>query len=536
MKSFLKTRKGMICCIAAAVVLVAAVAIGSYALWLSGQNKFQDLTIELGTEAVSLKDFTTRYARTGKISFVSDPAVVDLNKTGQTELTLKHGNREETVTLTVQDTTAPTANILQRYCVSDYTIPEAGALVSDIQDEDTVSVYYELQPVIPLNYTDTTVRVVVEDASGNRVSQDCVLSFRWLREEYDLELGDTLTKDMLLFNPQRDEGFLGQDMLDYINETGVGTYVVTGQVNGIEQSCTVTVQDTQGPELVLENVQRYPGKEVELEDFVRSVSDATGVEAVRLVSEVSTETLGKFTVVVEAKDTCGNVSTGETTLWVTNDMTAPKLTGSLATLTVDKHAGIDLLEGFYAEDQVDGACEVVCDTGKLDLTKAGTYYVTYSATDTSGNVASAKRKVIVNHDEEDTKALVKEIAATLSDDVEEIRDYVRNTIAYSSSWGDEDPIWYGFTDKVGNCYVHALTLQALLEEKGYETQLIWVTSKTHYWLIVKLPEGWRHIDATPSPIHSRYSIMTDDLRYATLSGRNWDRSAWPACVEETEGE
>lgn len=538
-KNFFKTlanhKKTLIWGLAAVLVIVGVIcgfAAGRYAK----QPKFQSLTVELGTESVSLQDFLTQYGKAGKASFVSDPSVIDLNRVGSYELTLQHGTKQETVTLTVCDTTAPEASFSERYCIADYTIPDAQTLVSEIRDEDTVSIFYDVQPVIPMDYADMTVRVVVEDASGNRTTGESILSFRWLREEYNLELGQILTKEQLLFNPLRDQELVDQGMLDFINESGEGTYIVTGKVGQLEQTCTVVVADTKGPELVLQTQRRYPGKDASVDDFVVSVSDASEVTGVRMVGEVDFDTLGEYPVTIEAEDSRGNVTSQQTTLWITNDMKAPELKGPLTTVYTDKNTEPELLEGFSAKDKVDGVCEVTCDTSKVDLTQAGTYYVTYTATDASGNVASAKRKVVVNHDEEDTKAMIKEIAAGLSDDVEEIRDYVRKTIRYNTNWGGDDPVWYGFTTKGGNCYVHALCLQMILEEKGYETQLIWVTAKSHYWLIVKLPEGWRHIDATPSAAHSRYSIMTDDLRYATLNGRNWDRSAWPACVEETEGD
>ena len=90
-------------------------------------------------------------------------------------------------------------------------------------------------------------------------------------------------------------------------------------------------------------------------------------------------------------------------------------------------------------------------------------------------------------------------------------------------------MWYGFTNKVGNCYVHALCLQRLLSAKGYSTKLIWVTNKSHYWLLINLGGTWWHIDATPTPAHSRYSLMNDEMRLATLNGRKWDFESWPAC-------
>ena len=76
----------------------------------------------------------------------------------------------------------------------------------------------------------------------------------------------------------------------------------------------------------------------------------------------------------------------------------------------------------------------------------------------------------------------------------------------------------------------------LLEAKGYETNLIWVTDKSHYWLQVNLDGVWKHIDATPGVRHTKYSLMNDFERYETLyiaeekRQRDWDRTKWPACT------
>ena len=130
---------------------------------------------------------------------------------------------------------------------------------------------------------------------------------------------------------------------------------------------------------------------------------------------------------------------------------------------------------------------------------------------------------------EDTAAMVREIADSLGNDPEEIRDYVRSSIRYNHDWGGEDPIWYGFTTRTGNCYVHAQCLKAIFDLKGIESQFIWVVDKSHYWLQVKIDGAWKHIDPTPGPSHSKYSLMSDAQRLSTLSGRKWDTSLWPAC-------
>jgi hypothetical protein len=133
-------------------------------------------------------------------------------------------------------------------------------------------------------------------------------------------------------------------------------------------------------------------------------------------------------------------------------------------------------------------------------------------------------------------ALVAQYADQLSDDPEEIMYWCYENIWYwGDGWGEGDPVWYGLTYWEGNCYVHAYCLQAILDHKGYETQLIWTTEKTHYWVLVNIGgEGedavWRHIDSTPGDIHLGYGLMDDEHRLWTLSGgRVWDFDQWPAC-------
>lgn len=175
-----------------------------------------------------------------------------------------------------------------------------------------------------------------------------------------------------------------------------------------------------------------------------------------------------------------------------------------------------------------GKCEFTVNSSAVDVNNEGTYYATYTSTDKSGNKTTAKRKIVVSHNSSDLKALVKKIASSLSNDVEAIRDYCRNNIKYSTNWGGSDPVWYGFTEYRGNCYVHAMCFQAILKEKGYATQLIWTTDKTHYWNLVKINGVWRHMDSTPGIKHTKYSIMTDEQRLSILQGRTWDTSKWPA--------
>lgn len=526
MKELLKNKKVII---AAAVVLAAAIIFGAYSIWLYQQPKFQNVTVELGTDTVKVEQFLTEYANPKRVSFGSDVSQIDLNQACENELILRHGNQEETVVLQVVDTTAPVAEFATDLVFqADHVLTPEDFVVS-VEDFAVTTLAFAEEPQMPYDCSDITVTVLVTDASGNSVQGECTAGFTWLRETVALEYGDTLELADVLVFPEEDAEMIAQEELDFINSAEPGEYVITSTNDVKTVECVVTVADTLGPVLEVTDVKRYPGDTCDVEAFLVSAEDVSGQVEVRLMTELTFDELGIQEVVIEAEDIYGNITQVQTHLSITNDHEAPKLQG-VEDLTVDKHTEIDYLEGITATDNIDPECKIEVDASGVDVDAAGTYYAVYTVTDNSLNTTTVKRKINVNHDEEDVKALVQSIAAQLSDDPEEIRDYVR-TISYSTNWGGDDPVWFGFTKGTGNCYVHAMCLQALFNEKGIENQLIWVTSKSrpHYWLIFKMGDVWRHIDATPTRNHMVYSIMTDKQRLASLGGRKWDFDAWPAC-------
>ena len=528
MRSFLKSIWGQLCI---AVLCIAAVSFSLFCVYQYEQYlkpKFQDVTVELGTESITMAQFLTEDADPAKASFASDISHVDIGKVGSYALTMKHGSKEETVTLTVEDTVAPTAQFITQTTRSTDYIPQPSDFVTEYFDLDAVTLSFQEDVVIPENYANLPLTVVVADASGNAITQECTVKFAWMKEAITLELGQSLSKDMLLYNLERDADLLSQEDIDKINASGVGAYELHCTVEDADICCIVTVQDTTAPELKLKNVSLEEGARIRLDDFVKSAEDLSGDVKLEFVAQPTSTILGKQTVKIRATDASGNSVVKSTQLTVQYDVTAPVLKG-LKNMRVAQHSTPDYMKGVSATDNKDKSVSITYDASKVNTDKAGTYYVTYTARDDSGNVTTSKRKVTVKHDQADTDALVKSIAAKLSSDPEKLRNYVRSTIRYNHNWGGSDPVWYGFKNKAGNCYVHAVCLRELLREKGHTCQLIWTTQKTHYWLIIKITGTWKHIDPTPGRLHSKYSLMNDEQRLSTLSGRTWDFSKWPAC-------
>ncbi len=541
MTRLLKSTAFKICLCVGAVVLLLAGGL----IWYLTLPKFQDLTLELGAQMPKIEDFQTKYAISALSKQLTDEVYIDMRLVGKQTVEFSHGWQKYTVTLTIQDTTAPEVVFRDVTAYID-EVPEAEDFVERVTDESKVTISLAAPLLPPENYGNTTASVKVTDAHGNTTTGQCMVHYAWLERELKLEYGQTLTKELLLLRPEKDAHLLDQAVLDEINGAGVGTYTITSVDGDITCVCQVTVEDTVCPELELRNKKVYVGDVVTVEDFVVSAADLSGDVKVELTTPLDTSAAGEFTLVFVATDAHGNTTTKEATLEVVKDTAGPVFSG-MSAMTVEKHSTPDFLKGVKATDSQDGAITFTCDSSKVNLSKAGTYYAIYSATDSAGNTTTYRRKITVNYNDEDALALIRAEADKLPDnDAEALRDYVRDKIRYSHNWGGKDPtkgdpepdyvyVWYGMKNKNGNCYVHAMVLDYMLKAKGFETKLIWVTDKSHYWNMVNIGGTWYHIDSTPGNRHTKYSLMNDAQRYETLyiaeenRQRDWDRSQWPTC-------
>ena len=97
----------MISVMMAILLLILSLGYLGFDFYLDSVVLFQDLTVELGAESVGIRDFLTQKMTPVQICWVSDPTRVDLGKVGNHKITLGYGERSQTVTLTIQDTTAP---------------------------------------------------------------------------------------------------------------------------------------------------------------------------------------------------------------------------------------------------------------------------------------------------------------------------------------------------------------------------------------------------------------------------------------------
>lgn len=505
-----------------AVLTVLGLLLGGFIWWNNEFNTpFQNVTLELGDPIPEIAAFIAEGERAEDARFVTDIQPL-VGQAGTHTVTLCSRTARQSVKLTVVDTTAPEVVFRDIFADRETALtPEQ--FVLEAKDLSPITVKFLEEPAGDTSAEETKVTVVVTDSCGNATQGACTVTYSWMHPTLTLELGQQVTKEMILLNPARDADLLEQSQLDAINASPVGTYTVTAG----EGVCEVTVADTTAPVLELKAVKMDSNQKLSIDQFVKKVSDASGDVKLSYEKTPDHTKEGDHKVTVIATDASGNETRGETTLKVSYDTTPPVFSGVKA-ITVKRGATPNYEKGVKATDSRDGAVKFTVDTSRVNTDKTGTYYAIYTATDSSGNTATYRRKITVGHGPEDTAKLIRDTAAKLPADPVAISNWVAKNIKYNTNWGGDDPIWYGYKNKKGNCYVHAKILEALLKEKGFQTQIIWVTDKSHYWNLVYVDGAWRHIDSTPGTKHPKY-LMNDNQRHANLQGRDWDRTKWPKC-------
>ncbi len=395
LREFLNTKQGIACTIAAAVVVLAALVFGGYEIWYNTQDLFHDVTIELGTESVDITDFMNNKSRASDVRFVTDVSKVNIGRVGDTKITLALGDKEETVTLRVEDTTPPDVEFVDRLVKTLSYQPNAEDFVENVEDYSATTVQFAEEPDRIKSYEEVPVTIIVADSSGNVTEKECTLCYRWILEEYTIELGEELTAEELLVDVGESKELINQEEIDAINSAGAGEYTIVSDYQNMRETCLVRVVDTIAPELELTSVSVYVGREVDLDSFVTYVNDASHEVELRLASDLPYDTAGKYTVTIEAEDPSGNVTVKSTVLSVTGSYNPPVFSG-LTTLTVYIGSGApNYTAGVSATSSSGVSCRFTYNDSGVNYNVAGTYYVVYTATDSSGNTTTANRRVIV---------------------------------------------------------------------------------------------------------------------------------------------
>ena len=203
-----------------------------------------------------------------------------------------------------------------------------------------------------------------------------------------------------------------------------------------------------------------------------------------------------------------------------------------------------------------GNAQLTVNRDAVDTEVAGTYPVTYIATDDAGNETSVtvqftlleKPKGYV--DPETVYEMAQEILDQITtDDMSDmevafaIYQWTKTNIGYvgssdKSSW--TAAAYQAFTQRSGDCYNYFAAAKAMYTVAGIENVDV-VKSDTshssHFWSLINLGDGWYHVDCTPRRNVGYFFMNTDaELEAYSVKNKNshiYESSLYPERATES---
>jgi len=330
-----------------------------------------------------------------------------------------------------------------------------------------------------------------------------------------------------------------------------GSYDVRLLVDGVEAVSTLQIKDTTAPSLVLTKAQTWLNKPIEptaFIDFGLSTDNSDAFEAVYAVTpDWSLE--GEQEVSITATDASGNTASATATLLIKKDTKAPVVTVTDIDVKVGGTVSYKKAVSYYDDIDTKEEMKLSIERSGVDLKTVGTYSVTYTVTDCSGNATSVTGKInVLNEapkweDEDAIHAKAKSIldkilkeGMTEREKAKAIYTWTKTNIGYISHSEKGNYIrgaYEGLFKQQGDCFVYAATAKELLTMAEIPNIDIVksTTNPSHYWNLVYIEDGWYHFDTTPRKDKSDFFLLTDaELEAYSSAHKNthiFDRSLYP---------
>jgi len=404
-------------------------------------------------------------------------------------------------TIIVRDTTRPVISITGSstiYVEIGSSYSDAGATWSDAVDgsgsansSGTVNTNVLGSYTITYSYTDSSGNsaytksrtVVVRDTTAPS------LSLNGDSTVY-VGLGGTYTEQGATYSDNVD-GSGSANVSGTVDTNTLGSYTITYSYTDSSGNTatsitrTVIVEDQTKPLLTLNGDStiyvEYNGTYSELGAVFNDNVDGTGDAVVS--GTVDTSTLGSYTITYSYTDANGNVADTITRTVIVEDSTKPVLT-----LNGDSTVYVGL-NGTYTEsgaswtDNYDGSGQAVV-SGTVDTTTLGTYTITYSYTDSNGNVADTITRTVIVEDQTkpvltlngDSTVYVEyngtysELGAIFNDNVDGTGSAVVSGTVDTSTLGSYT-ITYSYTDANGNV-ADTITRTVIVEDSTSPTIIL----------------------------------------------------------------
>lgn len=492
------------------------------------RDKFKDVTIELGTESVRLEDFLVSPIYKKQSKCLSDIKSFDISEVGEYELTFSYKGKIEAVSLTIEDTTPPEVEFVDLNKGLDYKF-DASDFVTLVKDKSAYTINCKNSKEY-LTIGEHHFDIEVVDEFGNTTSSTRKLKIDVFKDEIHHELGNEFLRDELLITPLFGAASITKEHIKSIDINKEGEYLLNLKYEDKEYVTKVNVSDTEGPKILVNNINFYLGSEPKKnEDFIKGINDASGIKDVFYEGTLDYTKVGTYELKIKAIDTLGHKSEAIAVLNVRDDNIGPVISG-LNTIYATKNQTIDFYKGVSSKDAKDGVREFTVDASGVNTAVSGTYYAIYKSSDTSNNVTTKKRKVVVSYNMEDLDNMARSYydKYLVGKSILEITKFIHDKNGYSHTYGsDLDALYQILTRKTGSCRGHAFLMEKVLTYAGYQNKVIKTTNGTHYWNLVYENGVWRHYDSVGGHIRGP-ATDAEKLASKGMHGRKWDFSAYPA--------
>lgn len=421
-------------------------------------------------------------------------------------------NSAQITAVNVVDTTPPSARAVSHDILKGQTLT-AHSFVSDIDDASEVEVAFKESPDFE-KLGKQNITVIITDKYHNATEVGAYLNVYGIEDSVTVEAGTDYEQLSELIKELLDtDASLPRitDSFEPLHKSpGVYETEIVGEYSSIPFK--VIVEDTVPPKVKLRKLTILAGEMPRVVDFVEECSDASSVRF-EFKEPPVVDKAGNFLVTVVATDRAGNVTEAGTVLKVTRDDIPPIIYG-VSDISVYEGETVSYRNGVYAVDDRDGQMSVKVNASGVNTNTPGTYYITYTATDSEGNTSTAAAELTVKPV---TIKAVYDLADEVLDsiltdsmtDKEKARavyDWCRSNIRYSNATSHlmgyyAKAAHSGLSRKYGNCYTYYAVSGVLLSRAGITNIMIQRNSNTdpHYWNLVNMDGAWYHFDTCPQP-------------------------------------
>lgn len=425
----------------------------------------------------------------------------------------------------------------------------ASQFIVQIEDFSKCTIRFVLEPDTSV-YGTQEVKLEVTDMAGNSAVAVSYLHIPNIKEKVVIDVNEPV--------PEAD-AFLAAEgsVICYTADTTQmdtslpGSYELEFLVDELRVRSVLEIQDISAPMLVVEDVETWLNRPLVPEDFadMERTNDNSGFVQLSYAVEPDWMSAGEQIVTIIASDRAGNSVSETVRLLVKRNEVPPVLMVTDIDVTAGGTVSYKNAATYYDDIDTKEQLKLEVERSEVNLDKTGSYMVTYTVTDSSGNAVSASAKVNVLEepavwmDETQIQKVTAEVLSSILEEsmtekekAEAIYRWVKKNIRYisESEKGNYARAAYeGLIEHQGDCFVFAATARELLTYAEIPNLVIKKSTDnpSHYWNLVYVEDGWYHLDTTPRADNSEFLLLTDaELEQYSVSHKNshiFDRSLYP---------